>query len=231
KTSFQVKLPYQAVSGRLGNTSGLGDISFCFTRNIVSRPRFDINLTVGGKLPTNRSDKDRDGYPLPMYYQTSLGTYDFITGISLITRNWLFATGIQHPFNKNNNQFLWSAWEGGPEDITYVEQYARAKELQRGTDVMLRIERNFRFSQWNFSLGALPIFRLNHDVITDNRGERIEHEGTVGMALSAIVTTGYNFNVRSGIKLLVGHKLVQREWNPDGLSREFVSSFTYCYRF
>src|SRR3954467_15801847 len=31
KTSFQLKLPYQAVSGRLANTSGMGDISLCFT--------------------------------------------------------------------------------------------------------------------------------------------------------------------------------------------------------
>jgi len=231
KTSFQVKLPYQAVTGRLGETSGLGDISLCFTRNIFKAEKFDVNLSVGGKIATNKSDKDENGYPLPMYYQTSLGSYDAITGISLISRNWLFATGIQHPFNKNGNQFLWTAWEGGPEDIAYVQKYANSKELKRGTDVMLRVERNWRFSQWNFTLGVLPIFRINHDEITDKDGKRVKPDGTVGMALSGIATTGYSFNVRSGIKLLVGHKVVQRDVNPDGLTRELVTSLSYLYRF
>jgi hypothetical protein len=231
RTSFQVKLPYQMASGQLANTSGLGDISLCVTRNIFTSEKFDVNLTIGGKIPTNQSDKDENGFPLPMYYQTSLGTYDFITGISLINRNWLFATGIQHPFNRNENQFLWTAWEGGPEDIAYIQKYANAKELKRGTDVMLRVERNFRFSRLNFTVGLLPIFRITGDKITDNTGERIQSEGTTGMALSGILTTGYSFNVRSGVKLLLGHKIKQRDVNPDGLTREFVSTLSYYYRF
>ena len=231
KTSFQVKLPYQAVTGRLANTSGLGDISLCLTRNILKGKNVDVNLSIGTKLATNKSDKDENGYPLPMYYQTSLGSYDFITGISVISRNWLFATGIQHPFNKNGNQFLWTAWQGGPEDITYVQRYSNSKELKRGTDVMIRVERNFRFSQWNFTLGLLPIYRINHDEITDGTGKRIKPDGTTGLALSGIFTTGYGFNVRSGVKLLIGHKIVQRDENPDGLTRELVTSFSYYYRF
>lgn len=231
KTSFQVKLPYQAVTGTLANTSGLGDISLCLTRNIIKAQKFDVNLSVGGKIRTNKSDKDADGFPLPMYYQTSLGTYDFITGISVISRNWLFATGIQHPFNKNGNQFLWTEWEGGPVDIDEVKEYSNAKELKRGTDVMVRVERNFRFSQWNFTLGLLPIYRVNNDEITDATGKRVKPDGAKGLAMSVIFTTGYSFNVRSGIKALVGHKLVQRDENPDGLTRELVTTLSYYYRF
>jgi hypothetical protein len=231
KTSFQVKLPYQAVRGQLANTAGLGDISLCLTRNIIKRRQFDVNVSLGGKLPTNGADKSEDGFPLPMYYQTSLGSYDVMAGISLVSRRWLFATGIQHPFNQNKNQFLWSAWESSTEDQAYVHRYANARELYRGTDVMLRVERNFRFSQWNFTAGLLPIYRLNHDVITDKTGKRVEQPKTTGLALSAIVTAGYNFDVRSGVRLLVGHKLMQRETNPDGLTRELVMTLSYCYKF
>jgi hypothetical protein len=231
KTSLQLKLPYMAVTGRLGDKQGIGDISLCLTRTIFSNEQFDVNLSLGTKLATNQSDKDENGYPLPMYYQTSLGSYDGIAGVSLITRKWLFATGIQHAFNENGNQFLWTAWEGGPEEIEYVQKYANSKELKRGTDVMLRIERNFRYSRLNFTLGLLPIFRITHDEITDGLGRRVEPKGTTGMALSAIFTTGYNFNVQSGVKLLLGHKLQQRENNPDGLTRHFVTSLGYYYRF
>lgn len=230
RTSFQVKLPYQAITGRLANTSGIGDISLCLTKNILRRERFDVNFSLGAKIPTNESDKSIDGRPLPMYYQTSLGTFDAIAGISLITRQWLFATGIQIPFNDNGNQFLWGAWADHPE-AAYTLGYARAKELKRGTDVMLRVERNFRFSRLNFTLGLLPIYRITRDEFTLANGERTRPSEAQGLALSGIFTTGYNFNVRSGIRLLLGHKIVQRDINPDGLSREFVSTFSYYYRF
>jgi hypothetical protein len=234
KTSFQVKVPYQSVSGNFGDTGGLGDISLCLTRNIFSSEKFDINVSLGGKIPSNDANlKEPGGASFPMYYQTSLGTYDAIAGISLITRKWLFATGIQHPFNQNKNEFRWGAWfpiyDGSDE---YVRSYDQCYELKRGTDVMLRAERNFRFARFNFSLGVLPIFRITNDEITDiNTGERIKPEAAKGMALSAIGTAGYNFNVKMGVKLLVGHKIVQREVNPDGLTREMVTTLSYFYRF
>jgi hypothetical protein len=230
KTSFQLKLPYQAVRGKLGNTSGLGDISLCLTRTLLNTEKFDVNFTIGGKVPTNNSSKDADGLPLPMYYQTSLGTYDFITGLSVISKNWLFATGIQHPLNKNDNQFLWEAWRGTDEEA-YINLYNQARTLKRGTDVMVRIERNWRFSRLNFSLGILPIYRISNDEIGLNNGTRIKPNGAKGLALSGIFTAGYSFNVKSGVKILAGHKIVQRDNNPDGLTRELVSTIGYYYRF
>lgn len=235
KNSFQVKLPYQAVTGRLANTSSIGDISLCITRNIYTSDRFDLNVSLGGKIRSNKSDKTSDeGYPLPMYYQTSLGTYDFITGVSLISKKWLFATGIQHPFNENDNQFLWGRWPPGSEDPVYIKKYAKANQLKRGTDVMLRVERNFRFSRLNFSVGLLPIYRITNDKILDPTIDPVNHtkpKDAKGLALSTIATVGYNFNVKSGIKLLIGRKLVQRDNNPDGLTRELVTTCSYFYRF
>jgi hypothetical protein len=231
KTTFQLKIPFQGASGSLGETSGLGDISVCFTRNLKSTERYDINLTVGGKLPSNKSDLDEGGLPLPMYYQTSLGTYDFITGISVVSPKWLFATGIQHPFNQNNNDFLWKRWANSGHDEDYIRKYAQAKDLRRGTDVMIRVERNFRFSRFNFSLGLLPIYRITNDEFTNDEGIVVKPDGAKGLAMSAIGTAGYQFNVRTGIKLLFGHKIVQRERNPDGLTREVVNTLSYFYRF
>ena len=237
KTFFQVKLPYQAVKGNFGNTSGLGDISLCLTRQIFSTPAFDLSVSAGAKIPSNKSDL-KDGthnLPLPMYYQTSLGTYDFIAGMSAISREWLFATGIQIPFNRNQNHFTWAPWipvyQNG-EGADYVREYDGAYELKRGIDVMLRVERNFRFSRVNFSAGLLPIYRIRRDEVTvPATGERVKPEGTTGLALSAIATAGYSFNIQSGIKLLYGRKITQREFNPDGLTRHDVMTISYYYRF
>ncbi len=237
KTFFQIKLPYQTVKGNLGSTSAMSDISLCLTRNMISSQDLDINFSIGGKIPTNDAnltDKTHD-LPLPMYYQTSLGTYDFITGISVITRQWLFATGVQHPFNKNNNTFTWAKWipvyqDGNGAD--YVRSYNSCFELKRGTDIMLRVERNFRYSRFNFTAGLLPIFRISKDEIKlPSTGERVKSKGTTGMAMSAIITAGYGLNVQSGIKFLYGKKITQREVNPDGLTRHDVMTLSYYYRF
>ncbi|MEQ1585690.1 MAG: hypothetical protein ABL895_07430 [Cyclobacteriaceae bacterium] len=237
KTFFQVKLPYQTADGNFGKTGSIGDISVCFTRNLYSSEKFDIGFSVGGKIRSNNSNlKNEDnGLSYPMYYQTSLGTYDIISGISLVNKKWLLATGIQHPFNQNENTFTWAGWipvyqDGKGED--YVREYAPCYHLKRGTDVMLRVERNFRYARFNFTLGLLPIFRINKDEVTDpNTNQRIKLEGTTGMALSGIATLGYNFNVKSGVRLLLGKKFTQREVNPDGLTRHDVSTISYYYRF
>lgn len=236
KTFFQVKIPYQAVKGNFGKTSGLSDISLSLTRNLKSTDRYDINFTVGAKIPSNKadlSDPSRNDIDFPMYYQTSLGTYDFVTGISMKTRKWLFATGLQHPFNQIENTFVWEEWrEPVYPDFSYVMTYNQSKKLKRGTDVMLRAERNFRFSQFNFSLGVLPIIRITKDEIESPvTGLRQKLDGTTGMAFSVIGTFGYSFNVRSGVRLLVGMKIKDRDVNPDGLTRDMVSTVSYLYRF
>jgi hypothetical protein len=237
KTFFQVKLPYQAVTGNFGSTSGLGDFSLCLTRNLYSSENFDISASVGSKIPSNNSNlkSDDTGLALPMYYQTSLGTYDAIAGISFINKQWLFATGIQHPFNQNGNTFDKAEWlpvyKGGLGE-SYVNKNTAAYKLKRGTDVMLRVERNFRYARFNFTLGLLPIFRITKDEITDvDTGQRIKLDGTTGMALSGIGTVGYNFNVKSGVRLLFGRKITQRKVNPDGLTRHDVATISYFYRF
>src|SRR3954469_24336243 len=41
RNTFQVKLPFQYVTGRLAETSSVSDISLCFTRNLISSDAFD----------------------------------------------------------------------------------------------------------------------------------------------------------------------------------------------
>ncbi|HLF33457.1 MAG TPA: hypothetical protein VI583_04440 [Cyclobacteriaceae bacterium] len=235
RNSFQVKIPYQAVEGRLANTSGISDISVSYTRNLLSSEKFDLGISIGTKLAVNDANLLWENKPLPMYYQTSLGTYDFIAGISFLSRKWLLATGIQHPLiQNNNNQFLWGKWPASEfSDQEYLLKYPRSRELERGTDIMFRVERNFRFSRFNVALGALPIIRLNQDEFTNPAGEREKIKGSTGATATLLASAGYSFNVRSGIKFLYGYKVLSREMhsNPDGLSRLNVITMGYIYRF
>lgn len=251
KTSFQLKLPYYWVDGNLGNTSGLSDISYSFTRNMYSTESFHINATLGGKIPTNNSDIDSEvnsefltdgreasglSTDLPMYYQTSLGSVDIVAGASFISKKWMFATGIQIALTENQNDFRWDQWGNYP-DINYLQDNNLANNLKRGTDIMFRVERAFHFSKWDFRVGALPIFRITKDEILDiipgspTEGQRIKVENTIGLALTAIGNVAYHFNTNNSVALLYGIQITDRKTNPDGLTRDNVLSLSYVVRF
>ena len=233
---FQAKVPYQMVSGSFGETSGLSDLSFSITRNMLTTSRGSLNATLGTKIPTNNSDLattndefGSEGSDFPMYYQVSLGSYDLIAGASWINEKWLLATGVQVALTANENEYAWTEWPDYPSQ-EYTQKYDRATHLKRGADIMLRIERNFRFTNYNFTVGLLPIYRITPDqIITEGQYEKVD--GTTGMALSALIGGGYNFNVKSGIKFIFGHKILQRDVNPDGLTRVIVTNLSYVYRF
>ncbi|WP_420575693.1 hypothetical protein [Ekhidna sp.] len=237
-SSFQIKLPYQWIKGNLGDNAGLGDISLSYTRLLKATDDWNINGTLGAKIPTNDANatvnnENTGGMdsPIHMYYQTSLGSYDAIAGISAISNNWLFATGIQIALTENNNQFAWSGFPNYP-DQEYLEKYNRGPELKRGIDVMLRVERNWRFTNFNFSLGALPIWRITKDEsIIPGTNERAKLDGTTGMALSVLASFGYHFDVNNSIKIIQGIKITDRDFNPDGLTRNDVLSISYVYKF
>lgn len=253
KSTLQFKMPYQIVSGPLANTHGIGDISVSFTRSLVSKENLQISATIGAKIPTNNSNittqRNNVELPLPMYYQTSLGTYDLVFGASLVTKKWLLGVGLQQVIiNDNQNTFLWGAWRtNAPEMRSLSDPYPVSKNLARGTDIMLRVERNFRFSNYNFNVGLLPIYRINRDFLTSfdpiARTEvRGEADKTEGLALSALFGGGYNFSVKSGIKLMFGYNVLdflnktgvlekRYRINPDGLSRDLVTTIGYEFRF
>jgi hypothetical protein len=232
KTGIQLKLPYTFVFGALANTKGSGDISVSATRNIVNNEKYQINFTLGAKLPTNTANiKTTDNKPLPMYYQTSLGTYDMILGGSLISKKWLFAAGYQQAFNTNGNQFKWGAW-AGTSIFNEVSTYPISQHLKRGNDVMLRAERNFRSARFNTYIGLLGIYRLNKDVITSPQtGERVMVNSSDGLVVNVLTGFGYRFSTRSAFKFVLGFAPIKRKLNPDGLSREVVNSISYEIRF
>ncbi|MDX2195251.1 MAG: hypothetical protein NW207_02445 [Cytophagales bacterium] len=257
KFTAQIKLPYQYLKGKLATKDGVGDVSLAVSYNLVGKETYQINLSLGGKIPTGAADAtvadDSAGVKiknraLPMYYQTTLGTYDILGGISLITRGWLFATGFQYDITENKNDFLWGRWNGSSSK-SISDNYAKSRQLHRGFDVMWRIEKNLRFSNWNAYLGLLWIHRITKDTFLDVDNKRREIEGSDGAAVTLLGGLGYRFDVHWGIKLLGGYGLMDRAYtqyktpainqattdpvkkNPDGLSRAFVITTGLEYRF
>ncbi len=234
---LQVKVPYQTTTGNFGKTSGMSDISLSWTRQLVNKENFSMSATLGTKIPSGKSDIERKenefgpASDFPMYQQVSLGSYDIVAGAAIINNDWLIATGIQIPLTANENDFRWGQWSGYPSN-EYLREYPLSNNLKRGTDIMLRVERNFRFTNFNFNVGLLPIYRITKDEIYDfNSDQRVRVDNTTGMALSALAGAGYRFNVNNSVKVLFGHKITQRKVNPDGLTRHAIQTISYIYRF
>ena len=239
---MQIKVPYQWITGNFDENGGMGDISLSATQRVVDKEKFDINVTLGTKIPVNDANSKSTGknleaskgLALPMYHQTSLGSFDLIAGVSLLSSKWMFATGIQMALTQNNNQFWWKEWiEAGYPNPDYVKKYDHATELKRGTDIMFRVERTFRFSNFSFNIGLLPIYRITKDEIVVDRvtRERAKLDGTTGLALTVLTGFAYHFNTSNSITLSYGKKLTDREVNPDGLTRVQVFTVAYGFRF
>ena len=203
-----------------------------YTRTLLRTAKNQLNFTTGTKIALGNADKSIADKPLPMYYQQNLGTYDLIFGLSFLSDKWLIATGLQYPLNSNKNQFSWKPMIAEGFDAETVKKHPSSIDLDRGKDVMLRIERSVRMSNWGISLGLLGIYRLNEDTRTNpSTQQREKVKDSDGLALTAIIGLKYSFNVNSGVKLVFGQRLIKRHFNPDGLSREQVIEVGYVYKF
>lgn len=233
RTNLQLRLPaYTIVQGNMPTTRGWGDIFFSLSQNILFKEKFQVNATLGGKIYNKWSadKKSSDGHSMPMYQQTSYGTNDLILGVSVSSHKWLFAAGYQHALNKLSNQFRPEDWkETSMADIVAV--YPTSAGLQRGDDLMLRLERNFRFSRFSFYIGTLNIFRLTKDKTLATSGKLVSLQGTQGLASNLLAGVRYRFNASHSVKVLWSDKVKERDVNPDGLARDFVGQVAYEIRF
>ena len=215
--TVQIKMPYNFTFGNLGNVSGLGDVSFTLNQKIYSANKSGINFIAGFKIPSNDSNKTKDGFPLPMAYQTSLGTYDLILGVSTNYQKWHMSFGYQHSFGHNLNEFKHT--DSNPE---YFNNYNESYHLQRADDIMLRVEKEFDVNGFNLIFGVLPIYHLSEDKIKNGQ----DVAGSSGLTLNLNASAVKKLNNNIIINLILAAPVIDREVRPDGLTRSFVVVFS-----
>jgi hypothetical protein len=97
---LQAKVTTGYAHGSLGSAFGLGDLAVSGVYNLPEKNGWTSSAALGFKVPLNNGDLKG----LPMQYQSSLGTADLITGLSLGNRHWQFAGGWQQPLTGANGQ-------------------------------------------------------------------------------------------------------------------------------
>jgi hypothetical protein len=205
------------------SVSGLSDFYLNANYKVSSK----VNLTIGMKFPFNDGNKKRDGLSLPMDYQSSLGTVDFIAGIGLEIKKIKIVAAIQQPLIQNNNEFI-----NGYIDHGLFSRFHSTYKFKRSGDVLLRVSYPMELGEkFMLTPGILPIYHLRNDKFTDDSGVEQEITGSQGLTFNGNVYLDYAVNTKNYLQFSIGAPFVVRESRPDGLTRHFIVNLEYRIKF
>jgi hypothetical protein len=228
KLFLQFKIPYLMVDGNLGKTNGLGDITLSVNGILKQSGDHNFEGFAGFRIGTGKADLQENGKPLPMVYQTSLGTTDLLLGAKWFYRGWSASVGYQQPVIQNNkNQFLYSAWEGDPD----AGKYKETRDLKRKSDIVARVEKAFFIKDLTLTVGLVPIYHLQNDTYKNENEEEITIDGSQGLTLNISGSVNYKFSPFLSASLFYGSPLVTRDAQPEGLGRKYVAGLGVYFSF
>lgn len=219
--SVDSKITFLSQGGNDIAVAGPGDIFL----NLNYKPSQAFAISLGAKIPLMKADKMEDGLPLPMDYQSSLGSLDFLGGISYTMENWQFALGVQIPLEQNDNAFFADVY--APESP--LSEIQSTNQFKRQADILLRISRPIVVNEkMTIIPGLLPIYHLGEDEYTDVDGKVQSIAGSDGLTLNGTVFLDYQLGPGNALEFSIGFPFIVRETRPDGLTRGFVLGIGYA---
>ena len=187
-----------------------------------------VGLTLGAKIPLNPADRSKNNLPLPMDYQSSLGTFDLLAGIGFTIKKLQINTALQQPLTQNKNRFMATDYPNG----SPFQEFQSTSRFERKGDVLLRLSYPLNLgSKLTFTPGVLSIYHLGTDTYRDNLGIQKEITGSDGFTLNSNLFFDYAINNRQGLQVSFGAPFLVRDTRPDGLTRKFVAGLEYSIRF
>ncbi len=219
--SYLVRVPYIVASGNIGNANGIGDVLVSMIWRAFHVEGSELGVLGGARLRSNKANLSFGGNPLPMAYQTSLGTYDIIAGIQYIWESWDFYMAFQHPFGRNQNEYL-----NNPAETDESKLYFESAWLKRGDDLAFRVRKGFELkNQRILQAGALAIYRLQEsEIIRNDKAVRINNSS--GLTLNLYATYSGRLIGKSTFQLTAAFPVIDRDYRADGLTRNFVINLT-----
>ena len=249
RLSLQVKVPFVSANGNLGENRGIGDAIVSTSFAFIKEQDRNLTGTIGLRLPTGTTDAMANGIPLgtavlyvfvplPMPYQTGLGTTDLLLAAQYRFKRWTTALAYQHVLNQaNKNTFSHEAWSGNTDAPGYFESY----HLERANDLVGRLQYAYGCGRLALQPGVLAIYHLGTDSrivypqpsawSNDMTPFRYEIAGSKGLTLNLTADLRYKLTDQWAIEAVLGTPVVTREVRPDGLTRSLVSGFALRYRF
>ncbi|MFB6306618.1 MAG: hypothetical protein ABEH43_06470 [Flavobacteriales bacterium] len=220
------KSPFRYITVDLGTNSGIGDLSINVSY-FFEQKNSKWMITGGAKIPTGNANDKEGGKPLPMPYQTTLGTFDLLAGIGFWKGAWQFSLGYQKVLGNNENGFLHSSW-GGNED---AEGYFESKVLGRGDDIIARVEKSWKKESYTIHFGVVGMWRLHKDDYVNEEGIRRDYKDSNTPTININFTYLRSLSENWQFRFNWGNPVVWRPERPDGLTRPFVLTLGLGYKF
>ncbi len=234
----QIRVPYMAVWGDLGNNSGVGDpvVTLSFPFRLGEKNRFEA--ITGAKFPANRANASVDGRPLPMPYQTSLGTTDLLAGIQFRRGRITAAIAYQHVAQQlNANEFTPAMWMDNMDALGYFP----SDGLVRADDAVIRLQYAIPRGRVIVQPGLLAIYHMAEDERIEARPNPVPSNlpimqlatvpGSEGLTLNLTLDARYRIDDAWSLELSYGSPVIVREQRPDGLTRFMVMNLSVTHRF
>jgi len=224
KFGIDAKLTTLAQNGNDVSTFGLSDLFL----NANYRANEKLKFTLGAKIPLSDAGNSENNMPLPMDYQSSLGTVDLIAGVGYEVKKLQLVLALQQPLTQNDNQFLASQYPASSE----LRGFLSTNKFQRSGDVLLRVSYPLNInSKIKLTPSILPIYHLKNDRFTNQNNVELEINNSKGLTLNGNVYLDYEINQRNGIQFNVGVPFLVRTARPDGLTRSFIANVEYRVKF
>lgn len=227
----QVKITAVYASGFLGSTFNVGDILGFVNYAADPTATNQLNFLSGFKIPLSYSnDKNKNGKPLPLDYQSSIGSFDLIEGINYIIRNkWELNAGIQIPvIQKNKNSFF-------PDEYSdsRINNFPATNNFKRKSDALVRAGYYLFFKKSSITLkpNILAIYHLGEDSYENRLGKREKIIGSDGLTMNAGIIATKQFKNNNELEFIAASPFVVRDSRPDGLTRSVVLNIQYRFAF
>ena len=224
KFKLEGRLTSISQSGEETSVYGLSDLFLLLNYDVLN----NMQATVGLKLPLMDGNRLLDGLPLPMDYQSSLGTVDLLLGLAYHVGKLQLAAAYQQPLNQNSNTFL---AEEFPAESGFSRFQSTNNYYRRG-DLMLRVSYPIQTGdKLTLTPSLLPIYHLGDDRYADLSEQEQVITGSEGLTFNVNLYVDIPVGDNDNLQFNLGAPLVARQARPDGLTRSFVANFEYQIKF
>jgi hypothetical protein len=223
KWLFETRITFLTQDGNDISTSGVSDIFINANRNLG-----DVRFGLGFKIPTNTANKSLDGLPLPMDYQSSLGTLDLLINMSYSLKRWSFFVGSQIPLTQNENAFYSELY---PEDSPLFNVQS-TNGFTRKSDLLARISYTLSIGEkWLVVPSLLPIYHVSNDSFVNLDGNEQYIYGSKGLTLNGTLSLQFVPSEKQKWELVLASPFIVRDSRPDGLTRSVLFGVSYSFSF
>ena len=151
RLSLSSKVTYSVAGGSFGQRGAFGDAYLIGNYNWKPKTNTQWSSLLGLKIPFTSSNLKINELSIPLDYQSSLGTFDLITGLNLNYKKWDFNTAVQIPvFNNNKNSYF--------KEFSNTDDFTSTNLFERKSDALFRTTYTFQTSNKKFTFKPNGLF-------------------------------------------------------------------------